>query len=121
MGSAFEPIRTATAVMSPVRRLGVVAALAAAGIAATLTGVSPAQAAPVASSCLTGLDGPRGSFVICTKGSGAYRSWTQCRGGIWPHNWYMRYGNWQTPSSGNKSISACHWGDTRYSYGMELS
>jgi hypothetical protein len=82
-----------------------------------LVALAPAaQATP--SSCAWGPYSARGSYATCNYGSGAYRSFTQCSS--W-HGWYINYGPWETPRSGVLSISSCSWGDTRHSYGINLS
>lgn len=96
-------------------RLGAAAAL----LAIPLTFLPAPSALAVPSSCSVGTDGARGSYALCTRGTGAYRSWTQCRS--WSGFWYMRYGTWQVPNNPIRSVSACSWGDTRYSYGYNLS
>lgn len=98
-------------------RLGAAAALIA--IPMAILPATQANAAPYAPSCAIGTDGARGSYAVCTMGNGAYRSWTQCR--TWSGFWYMRYGTWRVPSNPVRSVSACSWGDTRYSYGYNLS
>lgn len=100
------------------RRLGMFITVSMAAAVGTLVLAAPAEAVP--SNCSVGLDGPRGSFAICNSGTGAFQSWTQCRRGIWPHSWYMAYGPWKPPGV-ERSVSACSWGDTRYSYGYNLS
>ena len=96
-------------------RTAIVAAVL--GVPLALTGATAAQAAPTG--CAWGTEGARGSYAICTGGTGAYQSWTQCR--RWTGFWYMRYGPWQVPSNPVRSVSSCDWGDTRYSYGVNLS
>ena len=101
-----------------IQRIGRVAAAVALTVPLYLLGTSSAaHATPY--SCAWGPYGPRGSYATCNYGSGAYRSWTQCRR-AWG-SWYIRYGPWQTPSSGALSSSSCSWGETRYSYGINLS
>ena len=93
------------------------AAVAATVAISALSTSSVAEAAP--SSCAWGPYSARGSYATCNYGTGAYRSWTQCR--RWTGFWYTAYGPWQTPRSGVLSISSCSWGDTRHSYGIHLS
>ena len=99
----------------PAARLTAVAVLL--GAAGAFAAPSAAQAVP--SGCAWGTDGPRGSYAVCTQGNGAYQSWTQCSS--WTGFWYMRYGTWQVPSNPVWSKSSCSYGDTRHSYGVNLS
>lgn len=93
--------------------LSVAAALALSLPLAVSAGTT-ASATP--SSCSWGPYSARGSYASCLQGTGAYRSWTQCRS--WTGFWYMRYGNWTVAN--NLSTSSCSWGDTRYSYGIQF-
>ncbi len=103
-----------------IRRLIVAGALAFSGVlATTVINAAPAQAKP--SGCAWGTDGDRGSWALCTQGTGAYRSFTQCRHWYWPNSWYITNGPWQVPSNPLRSVSSCDFGDTRYSYSIELS
>jgi hypothetical protein len=96
-------------------RRGLTAVLLA--VPLTFATTSVAQATP--SGCNWGTDGARGSYAVCTQGTGAYRSFTQCS--TWTGFYYMRYGTWQVPSNPVWSKSSCDWGDTRHSYGINLS
>lgn len=92
--------------------------LAAIGLTVPMIVVGATSAHATPSSCAWGPYSARGSYATCNYGSGAYQSWTQCSS--W-RGWYINYGPWKTPSSGELSISSCSWGDTRHSYGINLS
>jgi hypothetical protein len=84
-----------------------------------LAGPTAAQAAPT--NCAKGPTGDRGSYAVCTGGTGSYRAFIQCRGYVWPHNYYINYGSWQVPSNPVWSVASCNWPDSRQLYGVDLS
>ncbi|RLK58146.1 hypothetical protein [Actinokineospora cianjurensis] len=86
-------------------------------ILTALVTAAPAQAYP--SGCTWGAMDARGSYAVCTTGSGAYRSYTRCT--TWYGGGYMRYGNWEVTTYPKWSISSCSWGDTRAAYGIETA
>ncbi|MDT5027003.1 MAG: hypothetical protein QOE61_3429 [Micromonosporaceae bacterium] len=103
------------------RRLRVWHAVAVAILAVPLALAIPTAAQAAPTSCSTGTQGGNGSYAVCTRGTGAYRSFTQCQHWYWPNSWYINYGPWQVPSNPVWSISYCGTGDSRHAYGVDLS
>jgi len=114
-----DTLRVGRSRRARVGRLVAVLAVTVTTLAGLVVAATPAQATP--SGCAWGTDGARGSWALCTQGTGAYRSFTQCRRWYWPNSWYIKNGPWQVPSNPVRSVSSCDYGDTRYSYGVELS
>jgi hypothetical protein len=94
-------------------------AITAVALPLALAAPTAAQAAPT--SCTTGAAGTRGSYAVCTRGTGSYRAFIQCRGYFWPNKYYINYGPWQVPSNPVWSVATCGGIDSRQSYGVDLS
>ncbi|MDI1466107.1 hypothetical protein QEZ54_34545 [Catellatospora sp. KI3] len=94
------------------RRAATIAVVLGAGLTGVVATATPAAAA---SNCQVGTYSARGSWASCASGGGSYQSWTQCEVA---GSWYTVYGPSQAAGSGVLSISSCHWGSNRRSYGV---